>query len=219
MKQQTILFVFITAFLSLSFGPCDETIGPSEEPQRVFETRIEGFYVLSLTDNSLKIYLTVKNVFDETLSGPAVLKGSIEIVSARDPSKRRTFEVKRVNLITSGGQIDNQGNLILDAGASMRFGVSWDFMTDDSTDLRKNFFSYVKDNTCQGRCLAFTEDFILTGSVTIFKQTGPSFAGTIPYALCFVSSYASPGDCPPIITSAPCNLRPPQNVKACFPQF
>lgn len=219
MKLQTILIVFLIAFLSLSSGPCDETIGPSEEPQRVFKTRVEGFYVLSLIDNSLKVYLIVKNVFDETLQGPAIFKGSVEITSARDPNVRRTFTLTAANVISARGYDRTRSTFTFDSGDSIRVGVSWDFKTDEGRDLRKDFFSYIADKTCQLRCLAFTEDFILKGNIQLFKQTTLAIAEMTPYSLCFVSRYASPGACPPIITTDPCNLRPPQNAKTCFPQF
>lgn len=219
MKQQVIFFVLIATFLSLSSGPCDETIGPSEEPQRVFQTRIEGYYVLSISDNSLKIYLIVKNVFDETLQGPAIFKGSIEITSARAPSVRKSFTLTAANVISARGYDRTRSTFTFDSGDSIRVGVSWDFKTDEGRDLRKDFFSYIQDKTCQSRCLAFTEDFILKGNIQLFKQTTLAIAETTPYSLCFVSGYVPPAVCPPIITTEPCNLRPPQVAKPCFPQF
>lgn len=219
MKKNTLLLSALVAFLSLSSGPCDETIGPSEEPQRVFKTRVEGFYVLSLIDNSLKVYLIVKNVFDETLQGPPIFKGNIEIISARDPSVRKTFTLTAANVISARGYDRTRSTFTFDSGDSIRVGVSWDFKTDEGRDLRKDFFSYIADKTCQLRCLAFTEDFILKGNIQLFKQTTLAIAETTPYSLCFVSNYVRPSSCPPIITTEPCNLRPPQVAKSCSPQF
>lgn len=204
--------------LFLSFGPCDESLPVYQEPERILDGRIEGAYVLTIQDNSLKVYLKIKNVFDETLQGQAILKGTVEIISARDPQVRKTLVVGPGNIISARGYERNTGRLTIDPGDTITLGVSWDFTADDrGVDLRSNFFQYIKDVTCDSRCLAFTEDFILTGDITVYPQRAP-LRMSVNFPVCFVSRWIKPNFCPPIITSAVCNLRPPQLAQRCFPR-
>lgn len=203
----------------LSFGPCDESLPVYQQPEKIFAARLEGAYSLTITDNSMKVYLVVKNIFDETFQGQAVLKGTIEIISARDPSVRKTFSINPTNVIQAQGYDRQTGVLTIDAGDSVRFGVSWDLTADDNgRDLRTDFFKYIVDPQCEDvpRCLAFREDFILKGQATVFTRTGSISAEQTLYAFCFASRWVNPKYCPPIITSAPCTLQPPQPSRACF---
>jgi len=207
------------AALLLAIGPCSESLPVYQEPQKLFDGKIEGVYVLTISDNSMKVYLSVTNIFDETFEGQGVLTGSIEIVSARDPNVRKTFSVSGGNVISARGYDRATGRLVIDPGDTLRLGVSWNLVDDSGRDLRRDFFSYIQDSTCLEymRCLAFTEDFILQGSVKLYDRTAPVLAGPTAYSFCYVTKWISPKDCPPIITSAPCNLRPPQLVPPCFP--
>lgn len=214
----TILLLTFT-LMSLSFGPCEESLPVYQEPTRVFSGKIEGAYTLSAQDNSMKVFFIIWNNFDETLQGNAVLKGNIEIVSLRAQSIRKTFTVSAANIIQSKGYDKTTGKLTIDPRDSIRFMVSWDLKDDTGRDLRRTFFSYIADTTCPGRCLAFTEDFSLRGNITLFEKTGAVFAGPSLYSLCFVNVWVRAGACPPIITSLPCNLRPPQSVSECVPTF
>lgn len=216
-KNNYTVLLLSLALLSLSFGPCDESLPVYEEPAKVFSGKIEGGYTLTVQDNSMKVFFTIWNNFDETFQGDANLKGSIEIVSMRDPLVKKTFAVSSANMIQSKGYDWTTEKLTIDPHDSIRFLVSWNLTDDSGRDLRKSFFSYIKDTTCNLRCLAFTEDFSLRGSITLFDKTGPVFAGPTGYSLCFVNIWVNPRGCPPIITSAPCNLRPPQQVERCFP--
>jgi hypothetical protein len=207
------------AALLLAIGPCSESLPVYQEPQKLFHGQIEGVYVLTISDNSMKVYLSVTNIFDETFDGQGVLTGSIEIGSARDPSVRKTFSITGANVISARGYDRTTGRLLIDPGDTLRLGVSWNLVDDTGRDLRRDFFSYIQDTTCleQMRCLAFTEDFVLKGSVKLYDRTAPVLAGPTAYSFCYVTKYVNPKDCPPIITSAPCNLRPPQLVPSCIP--
>lgn len=220
MKSRIILFSVTIVILSLSFGPCDESLPIHQAPDKIFEGFISPAYILTVQQNVMSVQLVVVNIFDETLQAQGILKGNVEIVSARDPSLRKTLEVGPGNIIHARGYDRNSGMLLIDPRDTIRVGVQWDFKTDDSgRDLRTQFFQYIADTVCSTRCLAYTEDFIITGELKIYDQRAPVRFGPSNYALCFVSQWVRPGDCPPIITSAPCNLRPPQVAKSCSPQF
>lgn len=214
----TLLLIILT-LLSLSFGPCDESLPVYEEPVRVFSGKIEGSYGLTVAENTMVIFFTIWNNFDETFQGDANLTGTIEIVSMRDPSVRKTFAISAANIIQSKGHDRNTGKLTIDARDSIRYMVRWNLTDDNGRDLRTSFFKYIVDPSCDLRCLAFTEDFSLKGNITLFDRTGPVFAGPVDYSFCFVSNYVLGRCCPPIITSAPCNFRPPQLGKPCFPTY
>ena len=207
------------AALFLAIGPCSESLPVYQEPQKLFDGKIEGAYALTIIDNSMKVYLSVTNIFDETFEGQGVLTGSIEIVSARDPNVRKTFSISGGNVISARGYDRATVRLVIDPGDTLRLGVSWNLVDDSGRDLRRDFFSYIEDSTCleYTRCLAFTEDFVLKGNVKLYDRTAPVLAGPTAYSFCYVTKWINPKDCPPIITSAPCNLRPPQLVPPCFP--
>jgi len=207
------------AALFLAIGPCSESLPVYQEPQKLFDGKIEGAYALTIIDNSMKVYLSVTNIFDETFEGQGVLTGSIEIVSARDPNVRKTFSISGGNVISARGYDRATGRLVIDPGDTLRLGVSWNLVDDTGRDLRRDFFSYIQDATCleYTRCLAFTEDFVLKGNVKLYDRTAPVLAGPTAYSFCYVTKWINPKDCPPITTSAPCNLRPPQLVPPCFP--
>jgi hypothetical protein len=209
----------LVAVLLVTLGPCSESLPPYQDPARLFDARIDGAYALTSNDNSMKVYFSVTNVYDETIDGQGVITGSIEVRSARDPNVKKTFSLTGTNVVSAPGFDRITRRLIVDPGDTIRLGVSWDFIDDAGRDLRRDFFSYIEDMTCRdfGRCLAFTEDFILQGSVRLYDRTAPVLVGPTVYSLWYVNKWVLPRDCPPIITTAPCNLTPPQTAPACFP--
>jgi hypothetical protein len=203
--------------LLLSSGSCDESLPPYNEPQRLFAASIEGAYALTIKDNSMKLYVTVKNIFDETLQGRSVIQGAIEIASARDPSIKKTFSITAANIMSARGYNRAAGLLTIDAGESVRLGTSWDLVDDNGRDLRTSFFRYVSDPSCNARCLALTEDFVLTGNILLLDRTGPALFGPTVYSFCHVSQWIEPKMCPPILTDEPCVVRAPQTGQPCDP--
>ncbi len=207
---------FLIAAIMLLLGPCDESLPTYREPASVFSTSIRGDYTLSVIDNSMKVYVTVRNEFDETLQGQASFRGSVEIVSARDPQVRKTFQVSSRSLARAPGYDPATGRLTFNPRDSLVFLFSWNLVDDRGVDLRRDFFRYVRDMSCESRCLAFPEPWILTANLTIFDQRGNTTAqGT--YSLCFVSQWINPRDCPPILPTDPCDPQNPPRGQACTP--
>jgi len=194
-----------TSFL---FPVCEEVLPRYEDPRDLLSGTMRGQYVLSSVDNSLKVFLTVKNDFDETIEGPAVLRGSIVIASARDPNVRKSFSLTASNLISTRQFNATTGVLTFDSGDSLGFLVSWDFRADDrNTNLRTSFFRFIVDPSCNSRCLTQPEDFTLTGEVTIFNKIATVRANAL-FPVCYVSNWVEPRFCPIVITVPACADRP-----------
>lgn len=210
----------LSPFLLFAFTSCNETLPTYKMPHDVLKSRIEAEYVLSPTDNSVKVYFVVVNTFDETLEGPGVLRGTISLTSARDPRIRRTYEVGPATLISARGYDRLTGMLRIDPGDSIRFLVSWNFInSDNGVDLRTGFFRYYGDLTCNGaaisRCFAYTEPFVIEANIKIYDQTAPQIA-SISYPLCFVSRWVLPKLCPSV-TIGVCEPGTTQTISTCTP--
>ena len=204
------LFSILTGMaLVLGFlGPvCNESLPPYVDPRGVFQGSIEGAYVLTISDNSVKIYLSATNQYDETLEGVASIEGEVEIYLARDPSRRKTFALTDANLFTSRNYNPQTRNLRVDAGETLVFGVSWDLIDENSVDLRAQTFTYWEDPECPVRCIAEEERFVIRGSVKIFEKTGVAEAGLATFLLCHANQWVNPKFCPPIDASVPCSKR------------
>ena len=147
--------------LSLSLS-CDEQLPLYAEPNFIFEASLSGFYAHSLSDNSLKIYLTVKNIYHETFQEEALLQGELLVTSVRDSALQRRFTLSFAEVIEGPGYNRRTGVLTMEPGATVRLGVSWDFVDDRGKDLRYDFFEYVEDPACPSRCLAMPEEFLGT---------------------------------------------------------
>ena len=213
---QIILLGNVFAALS-PFTSCKETLPDYQPPANVFEGTVAFNYALTLTENRLHILPQLKNVFDETFQDTASLLGTVKIQSVRDPSVTKSFAVTYANLLSTAS-IDQQTKIMtVDPQQVIRFDFAWDFVDDSTRDMRTQFFEYMPDTTCEltqyaiSRCLAFTESFVVTGNIQLFKQTGPIYFSN-EYDLCFVSRYIGGRWCPIVITDQPCH-RPPEPLR------
>jgi len=210
LRRKILLRIAITVgFLILS---CREALPPYQTPQNVLAGELAGLYVLSASDNSLKVFLTVRNEFDETLEGPAKLTGKIEIVLLRDPRIRKTAVLGPSNVLQAKGYNRQTGVLSLDPQDSIRLGYSWNLVDDNGIDLRTDVFSYLPDPTCpdtlpETRRIALGEKFLISGELLVFDQTGQVVPASREFVLCYVSNWVNPKFCPPILASESCRLR------------
>ena len=179
-------------------GPiCNESIPPYIDPREVFDGAIAGGY--------LRIYVDATNRYDETLEGPAVLTGEVEIVYAADPSLSWKLMLTSANLLTSRNYQPSTGVLRVDAGETLRFLLNWDVIADNGVNLSSQVFRYWEDPDCSsGRCIAEEEAFIARGSVTIFEKTGTITVGPILFSLCHVIGNVPPNLCPPLDFTVSC---------------
>ncbi|MEX2116365.1 MAG: hypothetical protein WEB37_05725 [Bacteroidota bacterium] len=201
----------------LTAGPiCNETLPPYADPRDALAGKIQGAYVLTDSDNSVKVFLDVTNRYDETLEGNAVLLGEVEISLLSNPAFAKTFMITASNLLTTGKYNPTAGTIRIDPGETIRFGVSWNLVDDNGVDLRDSVFQYWVDPECPTggppastgpRCVAEEERFVIRGSVDIFNQTGPVPAGPEPFILCHVDKFVSGQFCPLIDYGNPCSKR------------
>jgi hypothetical protein len=205
-RVQLISLATRAVILTLALGSCNESLPPYAAPAGVFEGQLQGSYVLSMKENSFKVYFTIKNVFDETIQGPEELTGSILIVSARSPDIKKTFLLTGANIIEASGSNRAGGTLLIDPGGSIRFGVSWNFVDDEDRDLREGFFRFTEDPSCHTRRRSSREDFVLTAVITLYDRTAPIFVGPVVYPLCYFTELGIL--CPPVLSDAPCQGSP-----------
>ncbi len=216
-KRAHRLTYAVTALLfALCFHSCDEELPVYEEPTARLDAKIEGEYFLSDVEHSLRVYVRITNLYDETLDGAASLTGSIKLFSARDTSIHKTFPLSRANLVT--GTINSSGILKIDPKETIVLKATWDFpenrvvddygrnLSGDSTTAR--FFSFVQDPTCQFRFFARPEDFVLEGIVPPFSHREQHPVGPTVFRFCFVTNFVPVKDCPRIVTTVPCSNWP-----------
>ena len=196
------IVVAVSGLLVL-FG-CDEQLPPYAKDPDVLAGTIRPNYVLSMTENVLKVRIVVTNIYDETLEGSAVLNGYGQIVLARKRELRKTFQLTRSDRISGGSFNPQTGELIFDPGDSLVFQYTWDFITDDSTDLRTSEFQYYVDPSCPSRMIAYGERFEASATVAIFDRVAVVTPATVTSTVCYVTPYVAPNYCPPINTNQPC---------------
>ena len=148
---------------------CTEHLPQYVDPQDLLSGTLSVQYVMA-ERNEIVVTVMVRNLYDETLQDTAVFAGTCDIVLKRDPSRRKTLSLSSANL-QWGDYNSTTRILTLDPGENVIVAARWDFVCDDSTDLRTSVFRYIDDPTCPFRHIALTEQLDVTLSLTIFKQT------------------------------------------------
>ncbi len=214
MKRQASSWRKSGWFLLLSFvivtkPSCQEDLPPYRDPSEVFEGHIQGLYVLSAQENAAWIFITVKNTFDETLEAPAVIGGTLRIVSSRYPDYRKTLSLNKSHIINARGYDPTTGVLRIDSGDSIRLGYAWNFIDDNGRDLRTQVFQYWGDTTCRAlnRRISYQETFLLSAEVKVFDKIPALSIGMTNFSMCHVNIWVNPKDCPPIIGDQACSYR------------
>ena len=198
---------------------CNEALPPYHDPRDVFNTKIEGLYVLTSTENSMKVYLKLINKYDETFEGPVAIDGSVEIGWLRSATVKKTFALTINELITKATYNQSKNTIRIDPGDTLVitlsvFAVSWNFIDNNAYDVR-NGFEYYIDNECDQRCVANEEVFILRGEAKVFSQIPAVTVGPVQFSICHVKNWVNPKDCPPVLSSIPCSTRPQPYATAC----
>lgn len=197
MKYSFNKFICSTFFATFLLS-CEESLPPRDDGAKVFETRVTSQYFLAEFDNSLKIYINVKNVFDETLEDRALFTGTLEIILVRNPEVKKTVTFSFENIITAPSYNRSTGVLTLDPGRSFVMGYSWDFKADSSISLPDSVFNYYTDGTCFGRKIAFQEEVLIKGEIVIFKRAPLIVLPPTKFTFCYVDHWVRPGSCPPV---------------------
>lgn len=195
---------WIVAAILLPLFHCSESLPPYLDPRAVLSAHLKGAYVLTISENAMKVYLDIKNIFDETFEAPAVFEGDGEIALIRKPGVRKTFSLTAANVVLAPGYNRPSGILRLDPGDSIRVAFTWNFIDDLGTDLRNAEFLYVGDTSCQYRRIAYGERFSIRASFRVFDKIDTISEGPIEFIMCHVNVYVLPNYCPIIDTESPC---------------
>ncbi|MBI4429548.1 MAG: hypothetical protein HY562_10565 [Ignavibacteriales bacterium] len=198
----TVFVAWVTAW------NCEGELPVYRDPRDVLSAKVSGEYVLSSSENSLKLFLSVKNTYDETLEGAAVLQGKIDVILVRNTAIRKTFSLTSANLIYARSYNASSRILRLDPEDSVKFMVSWDFVDDNGVDLREHVFAYSSDPSClaedhpiclgEDRRISSPEEFSLDGEITIYEKVGMAQALARNLRLCYVDKWVNTSCCPPI---------------------
>lgn len=191
------LFVILASFFFIAFS-CEGELPLYRDPSDVLEGKMDGFYALSLTTNTLRVQLIVKNGFDETLQGAAIFDGQTVVTSTRDPNIHRSFSLSTANIIYARSYNAGSRVLTIDPGDSVKFEATWNFVDDNGTDLIAGFFRYQNDPTCPSRRIGLPEFFTLSGEINVFDRIRTVRARVKQFRLCHVNPYVAPNFCPPI---------------------
>ena len=199
-KGRTIAFFFV-AFASVC---CNESIPGYEAPDHVLESAVSATYIVSPSSNYLKIVVTVKNVFDETLSDSASIHGMLEILLSRRPEIRKTVTLSDTGMPSTPAYDRRTKVLTLDPGQSFDLVYSWNFVDDMALSLSDSVFRKFADTTCGGieRFIALPEQFTLQGNVVVYQKTSGTSFGPAYFKMCYVEGFFPLRECPPL---PPCN--------------
>lgn len=181
--------------LSVAVFACKEDLPPYADPRDVFDGRLAAAYAISRTENALKVYLTVVNTYDETLEDTSLLSGQIVLTWQGDPTFRRTVPLSDANILFARNYNPDTGLLRLDAGDSLRFGVSWDFMSDDGRDL-KRLVTFRQDPACVARWISVAPvPIVIEATLEVFKRTERVVPPRFIYLFELVREYVDPHAC------------------------
>jgi hypothetical protein len=193
---------------------CNEELPPYREPETLLTVSVDGEYFLGDTEHYLGVYVRIRNIFEETLDGPASLAGDVIITAARDPSIKKTLKLSSQNLIS--GNYSPDGVLRIDPNSTAVMKAVWAFpgdsvFVDGGRDIVHGaegvpvFLRLGTDSTCRYRLLAAPEDLLLQANLTVFTKKSPISTDIVVFPFCFITNYVTTKLCPAIVTMPPCN--------------
>lgn len=190
----------------VSVCACSEHLPEYADPRDLLSGSLSVQYVMA-EHNEILVTVMVRNLYDETLQDTAVFAGTCEIVLKRDPSRRKTLALSSANL--QWGDYNSATRILtLDPGETVILAARWDFVCDDSTDLRTSVFRYIEDPTCPLRHIALTEELDVTLSVTVFKQTPALEVGPVSLSFCHIDTAVPLQLCRPLNGDNSCSVLP-----------
>ncbi|MFZ4621367.1 MAG: hypothetical protein ACOYNS_12475, partial [Bacteroidota bacterium] len=134
---------FISAvIIIIIFAGCAEELPPKNVPDHIFSANLDIAYAYGPGINGIYFFATVINDFDETISGNALIKGTMEIewVVPKDRlmafTTVRTVKLTPQNIFTAHNYNAVNRTLLIDPHDTVKLGYLWDFKFDDSTDIR-----------------------------------------------------------------------------------
>jgi hypothetical protein len=167
------LCIFFTFALCFVAG-CDESLAPYDIPKTVFSSSL----IAKPNDKmgQVWIYVTIKNIYDETIQDTANIAGSFEVISVMDPNIRKTFTLSRnyiLSQISNPTSIDSHGILTMDTNDSLVIFIAWGYDADDGS-IFPDRTNNKSDPQCKNNLLFYSVPFIFRGSIQIFSHYGPA---------------------------------------------
>jgi hypothetical protein len=205
------VLIAVIGLSTLFLSTCKEALPEYHRPAIVLSAHLTPNYSLTATENTLHFFITVKNIYDETLEGFLSVKGQVQFISRADPSIIKTFEVTRSNIATASWHFLKTGEVSFDPGGTAVFDVAWDLtqrpLTDDSgRDLTTGLLGLRTDPEClqSHRLKSDPQEFLIQSNIELFDRTGPAISNNVVYRFCLVNMWVNQRDCP--IITAPCNV-------------
>jgi hypothetical protein len=192
----------LATLMLVSSISCNEELPSYADPRDLFDATLEVAYAYTHLENALKVYILVRNDFDETFDAIAILKGRLVIVLQSDPSFRRTVNLEPSHLVYARHYNPATGVLRVDPGDSVRIGFTWNFLDDNGVHLRTKL-SYSPDPTCQARLVSGLVNLNISGDVKMYERTEPTLASPILYQFHHNREWVDPRNCFPLVQSNP----------------
>lgn len=201
------LFFLLLGSVILLGGSCKEPLPRYTDPSDYFEGKLTGTFVLTNNINQINFHLVITNKFDETFSSRALMEGTIEIISVKNPDYRKTFFLNSSNLYRARNYNPNSRILTIDPADSIDFVASWNFIDDKNRDVRDNLFIYVPDPTCRTfRRIAYQEFFTVKATMKLYERADQIAPKQLMYSLCHVNTWVNTKTCPPVDEQYACRL-------------
>ena len=158
-------------FLGLGLlSSCQEELPVYQDPRSVLKGSVGEQYLLSSTENVVRLEFAAVNRYDETFQAEGVLRGEMTLTLGRRPEVRKTLILGPSNVV-KGQYNPTSHELTMDPGDTVRFAVYWDYTDDEGRDLRRTEFDYKIDSACPMRQVALEELFSVRGTVRIYDKT------------------------------------------------
>ncbi|MCI0564310.1 MAG: hypothetical protein MN733_38035 [Nitrososphaera sp.] len=189
-----ILWYCLMGVIAASLS-CDESLPRYSDPTKVLEANNAALYVISTTDNSLKVFVNVTNTYDETFDGRAFIDGTVSVTMSGNQSFRKTFIINSSNIV-SGNYNPSSQQLRIDPGDTLKLTFSWNFFDDNGRDIR-DIVAHYEDKTCIQRRISDQLTFTIRSEVKVYEKVAAAVAQTIAYTFVHHDAYFNPGWCTP----------------------
>ena len=223
-RKYSLLLLSLCSVLVLC--GCEETLPLRNDPANSLSVSMRKLYVYNTpVENSLYIFLVVKNNYDEAIESKAAIGGTLRIKWRPPADYTESFvDEKNVKLtlkdIQTGNYNEKTGLLLIAPGDSLALIYRWDFVTDDKTDMLLKF-RYNTDKECfvlgypnsakAYRRISEKQIFEVTADLKLFVQSSILYPQPLVVNQCFVSHDFGVWDprehqCVPIDPENPCSV-------------
>lgn len=213
MKLYRSKYFLLSTTVCLVFTACQEFLPPRDDPNGYFsmETSVEYDVNVVPSRNQLVIFLKIANTFDETIEDKVRMKGTVTIswipqvgAGTYQFVTQRTFHLENANIIRAKGYDRNTQLIRIDPGDTITIACSWNFKSDDSTNLF-SYFGYQIDNQCYvfypggslgARRITPPNRFKVTAALKLTDRTSVFYFPSIEFEKCFVVTYQAEANPP-----------------------